>query len=108
MTQESRKAQIASIKLEIQEFRSKKKVIEEQIADAWKGMANICGHPRARISSWSTSECIDCGYYASTKYFVERFHSVLIDVDGEEVAEKERKAREQRKQVFSSGEEGGK
>jgi len=76
-------AQIASIRAEIKKLRREKKTIENKISDAWKRAEDICGHPRVRITSWSTSECTDCGYFARTKYFWDR-GSTVIDVDGQE------------------------
>ncbi len=89
MTQESRKVQTDSLKSKIRRLQITKEGIEREIKQAWEDMAKVCGHPKARISSWSTSECMDCGYYASTKYFMDR-GSALIDVDGRDIEERAR------------------
>lgn len=76
-----RDEELSLLKFELKRLKEAKKEIEGKISVQWRKIAKVCGHPKARISGWSTSECLDCGYYASTKYFMG-CGSALIDVDG--------------------------
>lgn len=93
MTQDNRSSKISSLKLEIRQLIDKKKEINSQLAATWKKIEGVCGHPEVRITSWSTARCLECEYYEGTEYFIAKFNSIVIDVDGEEVAEKERRQR---------------
>ena len=89
----TREEKIAEQNLKMAELERQKQGVEKKIKIAQQDMAEICGHPRIQQGAWAHATCMDCGFQTRESYFKD-FNPVVFDVEGKNIEEEKRKARE--------------